>query len=126
MKIFRICATPDGESRLEEIEVPIDQARPDGGSPTLMSRVYSSPDVRFVDIPNGLDSSWHHAPARQIVTVLQGVLEVCTSDNQKHQWRAGELLFADDLTGKGHMTRTVGGAARLLIIQLPQGLDSKE
>jgi quercetin dioxygenase-like cupin family protein len=80
----------------------------------------------LVDLPNGLDSSWHHAPARQIVTVLQGVLEVRTSDNQSHQWRAGELLFADDLTGKWHMTRTVGGAARLLIVQLPEGLDGKE
>jgi hypothetical protein len=90
-----------------------------------MSKAYASPDVRFVDIPAGLDSAWHHAPARQIVIVLEGVLEVCTSENQKRQWRKGELLFADDLTGKGHMTRTVGGNARLLIVQLPQGLDFK-
>lgn len=125
MKIIRIAAE-GGESRFQEIEVPIDQSRPDrDGRPSFMSKAYSSPDVRFIDLPEGLDSSWHHAPARQIVMVLQGVLEVCTSDNQKRQWPAGELLFADDLTGKGHMTRTVGGAARLLIVQLPQGLDFK-
>jgi hypothetical protein len=126
MKIIRICASEDGGSRLQEVEVPIDQSRPDqGGRPSFMSKAYSSPDVSFIDLPEGIDSSWHHAPARQIVMVLQGVLEVCTSDNQKRQWSAGELLFADDLTGKGHMTRTVGGAARLLIVQLPQGLDFK-
>jgi len=41
---------------------------------------------------NPTDENWRHAPARQIVIVLSGTLEVVTSDNQKQQWRAGAFL----------------------------------
>ncbi len=94
MKIIRIAAE-GAESRFQEVEVPIDQSRPDqGGRPSFMSKAYSSPDVRFVDLPEGLDSTWHHAPARQIVMILKGVLEVCTSDNRAAC--SPVSLFADD------------------------------
>jgi len=55
--------------------------------------------------------------------VLSGTLEVVTSDNQKQQWQAGEFFIADDLTGKGHLTRAVGGSAFLVQVQFPQNFD---
>ena len=81
-----------------------------------------SPSIRFVELPAGLDQSWHHAPARQIV-VLSGTLEVGTSDNQKLRCMPGQAFIADDLTGKGHLTRVVDGPARLMFVQLPDSFD---
>lgn len=122
MKITRFYATGDGESRFAEIDIPIEHAQQDADGNTLrFSNDYVSPSVRFAELPEGMVQSWHHAPARQIVVVLSGVLEVGTSDKQTRRWRAGEAFLADDLTGKGHTTRTVEGPVRLLFAPLPPG-----
>jgi hypothetical protein len=122
MKITRFYTTEAGESRFTEIDVPIEHAQKDADGNTLrFSTAYASPNVRFAELPEGMVQSWHNAPARQIVVVLSGVLEVGTSDNQTRQWRAGEAFLADDVTGKGHTTRTVGGPVRVLFAPLPSG-----
>jgi hypothetical protein len=125
MKIIRFHAMENGESRFQEVEVPINQARKSSvGSDILhQSNDWPSPSVRFVELPVGLNQSWHHAPARQIVLVLAGVVEVGTSDNQKRQCAAGQAFIADDLTGKGHTTRVLEGPARVMFIELPKGFD---
>ncbi len=124
MKVTRFHATPDGESRFQEIEVPINEPRADQfGNTLLQSGAWASPSIRFVELPKGLDESWHHAPARQIVVVLSGVLEVGTSDNQKRRCTPGQAFIADDLTGKGHLTRVIEGPAHVMFVQLPDGFD---
>jgi quercetin dioxygenase-like cupin family protein len=124
MKVTRFYATESGESRFEEIEVPMNPR--DDGSNSFTSNLNPSPGFHFVELPAGRVSDWHHAPARQIVTVLSGVVEVTTSDNQKRQWRSGEQFFAEDLTGKGHLTAAIGGAARLWIVRVPEKFDAKK
>ncbi|HKV56036.1 MAG TPA: hypothetical protein VJN94_15495 [Candidatus Binataceae bacterium] len=124
MKAIRFHATEDGESRFQEVEIPIDQTRPGAAGSTLrQSNAWPSPGVRFVDLPAALDQTWHHAPARQIVLVLAGVLEVETSDHQKRRCKVGEAFIADDLTGKGHSTRVVEAPARVMFVELPSGFD---
>ncbi len=124
MKVTRFHATTDGESRFQEIEIPINEKRADPfGNTLLQSGAWASPSIRFVELPAGLDESWHHAPARQIVVILSGVLEVGTSDNQKRRATAGQAFIADDLTGKGHLTRVIEGPAHVMFVQLPDGFD---
>lgn len=124
MNVTRFYATENGESRFVEIDIPIEQAQRDADGNTLrLSNSYPSPSVRFADLPAGMVQSWHNAPARQIVVVLSGELEVGTSDGQTRRWGAGEAFLADDVTGKGHTTRTIGGPARVLFAPLPNGFD---
>jgi hypothetical protein len=124
MKITRFYATESGESRFVELDVPIEHAQQDAdGNTLLFSNSYASAQVRFAELPDGMVQSWHHAPARQIVVVLSGELEVGTSDSQTRRWHAGEAFLADDVTGKGHTTRTIGGPARVLFAPLPEGFD---
>lgn len=124
MKITRFYATDDGGSRFMDIEIPINTPQKDTDGHTLMlSNTYASPSVRFVELPEGMSQTWHNAPQRQIVIVLSGTLEVGTTDNQTRQWQAGEAFLADDVTGKGHVTRTVGGPARVFFAPLPDGFD---
>lgn len=124
MKITRFYATESGESRFVEVEVPIEHGQKDTeGHILLFSNSYASPNVRFAELPDGMVQSWHHAPARQIVVLLSGELEVGTSDGQTRRWRAGGAFLADDLTGKGHTTKTIGGPAHVLFAPLPDGFD---
>ena len=124
MKITRFHATADGGSRFEELELPVNQERIDPfGNVLHQSNAFNSPSVRFVELPSDLDQSWHHAPARQIVFVLRGEVEVTTSDKQTRKWGAGSAFIPDDLTGKGHLTRVIDGPAMLAFIELPSGFD---
>jgi len=123
MKITRFYATEDGESRFDEIEIAIENARDVEGQTVLSSHGVLSSAVRFVELPEGFRPGWHHAPARLIVVVLSGAIEVGTSDGQTQQWGAGEAFMPDDLRGKGHTTRTIGGPVRVLYIPLPQDFD---
>ena len=124
MKVTRFFATPDGESRFQDVEIPITEPRPDSfGYTLLQSNAWPSASIRFVELPANLDQGWHHAPASQIVIVLSGTLEVGTGDNQKRRASAGQVFIADDLTGKGHTTRVIEGPAHVVFIQLPTGFD---
>jgi quercetin dioxygenase-like cupin family protein len=75
-------------------------------------------DAVLVELPDGLDQSWHNAPTRQLVFVLEGRIEVETSDGSKCSWGKGDLFFADDVAGKGHLTRVVHGLTKLLFLRL--------
>jgi hypothetical protein len=124
MKIIRFLATDSGGSRFQEIDIPIEHGRKDAeGNILRLSNAYTSPNVCFVELPDGMVQNWHNAPARQIVVVLSGELEVGTTDGQTHRWRAGEVFLASDVTGKGHTTRTVGGPARVMFAPLPDNFD---
>lgn len=124
MKITRFYATNEGGSRFMALNIPIDSPQEDADGHTLMlSRAYASPAVRFVELPAGMSQTWHNAPQRQIVIVLSGTIEVGTTDGQTRQWQAGQAFLADDLTGKGHTTRTLGGPASVFFAPLPDGFD---
>jgi quercetin dioxygenase-like cupin family protein len=124
MKITTFYATEAGESRFREIEIPFSTSRDDGfGHRLVLSNAFASPNVQFIELPAGMDQDWHHAPARQLVMVLAGVIEVETSDGVRKQWQAGDVFLPADLSGRGHRTRCIGGAVRLLFAPLPDGFD---
>ena len=120
MQITRFFTNENGEAQFSEIDLPIDFKREDAdGNVILLSKAFNSPRVRFVELPEGYDHDWHNAPRRQIVILLSGVVEVRTSDNQIRQWGAGDVLLADDVSGKGHQTRAIDGSVRMVYVPLP-------
>ena len=116
MQYFRIYSGPDGESHFEDIEVPLTLSAGQSSLSDLiplagMQFRVSAPD-QFVD--------WHHAPRRQFVVTLAGEAEVEASDGEVRHIGPGTVMLAEDLTGKGHITRGVGTAERLsLFLPLP-------
>ncbi len=60
-----------------------------------------------ISFPAGTETPAHTAPQPYIVIVLSGEGDVVTSDGQSRRFRPGEMLFCNDLTGKGHVTRAV-------------------
>jgi hypothetical protein len=122
MRITTFVATDSGGSLFREIDMPWPITREDAfGHAIRCSSPYESPAVQFVELPAGLDQDWHNAPARQVVVVLAGVIEVETTDGACRQWCAGEIFLPADTTGRGHRTRAIGGAVRLLFAPLPDG-----
>src|ERR1700752_4486703 len=62
----------------------------------------------FRSFPADYWSDWHTAPRRQYIFVLAGQMEIGIGDGTTRRFGPGDVVLADDLTGQGHTTRSVG------------------
>ena len=56
------------------------------------------------------------SPRRQYTITLSGAAEIEVGDGTKQQVGPGDVLLAEDLTGKGHITRVVGNEPRFYAV----------
>jgi hypothetical protein len=61
------------------------------------------------------DVGVHNAPRRQFLVVLRGELEIVTTLGQTEHLQRGDLLLADDIGTKGHVSRDVGDEPLMLM-----------
>src|SRR5579884_2884960 len=77
MQYLRIYAGPDGESHLEDVEVP---GNPVGDA--IQSDPFAATALIFRHSPKAVFHDWHNAPRRQFVIHLRGDVEIQTSDGE--------------------------------------------
>ena len=118
MKIVRIYTGDDGESHFEELEIPLAPAR--YGE---LSEMVEALGVIFRETPVGGALDYHPAPRRQFVITLSGAVEVQCGDGSVRRFGPGDIMLADDTSGRGHITREVEGPRRSLFILLPDHID---
>jgi hypothetical protein len=107
--ITRFFTGPDGLTHVEEIDV---EFAPGGGVYNLLSNA----GTQIRSTPPGRENGYHTASRRQYVITLSGHAELVLSGGQTIQVGPGSIELAEDLTGKGHITRTVGTEDRIAII----------
>ena len=107
--ITRFFTGPDGLTYAEEIEVKFASG---GGAYNLLAN--SGAQLRRT--PPGRVNEYHTASRRQYVVTLSGHAELVLSGGQTIQVGPGSIELAEDLTGKGHITRTVGSEDRVVIL----------
>ena len=61
------------------------------------------------------DVGVHNAPRRQFLVVLGGELEIVTSLGDARRLVPGDVLLADDIGSKGHISRDVGEEPLMLL-----------
>lgn len=118
MKVTRVYCTPDGESHFEDLEVPLNQGRYG-----KVSDLVAGKGVIFRETPVGGTIDFHNAPARQFVITLYGLAEIETTDGSVRRFGAGDIMLADDVVGRGHITRDIEGPRRSIFIPLPDDFD---
>lgn len=118
MRMTRIFTGEDGESHFEELEVPMTE-RPYG----FITDWLPVGTMAYRENHPGQDLDFHAAPRRQLVVNLFGAVEIETGSGEVRRFGAGDILFADDTTGRGHISRDVQGPRRNLFIPLPDDLD---
>ncbi|BET45175.1 hypothetical protein ACH4GE_38365 [Streptomyces tendae] len=72
----------------------------------------------YLLLPDGYFGDFHPAPRKQVMTLLKGELEVQVSDGESRRFLPGGSVLVEDVTGKGHSTRSVGGESLLIVTQL--------
>jgi uncharacterized cupin superfamily protein len=74
-----------------------------------------NPRRHVVLLGAGAAFDWHTAPQPQYIIYLEGEVEVETSGGEKRTFKPGDILFATDLKGQGHITRTLSKGKSLVI-----------
>jgi quercetin dioxygenase-like cupin family protein len=72
--------------------------------------------AHFVRWPPGYVWEWHTATKRQYVITVSGRAEVEVAGGEKIQLNPGQIVLAEDVTGKGHITRSIGSEDLMLLI----------
>jgi quercetin dioxygenase-like cupin family protein len=109
MKFPRIYADEQGETHIGVRDIPEHDARV-GPPPNLLGQMTETEAVgSFVvfSAPAGTEVPSHNAPQPYICIVIAGKGEVETSDGTTLRLGPGELIYCDDTTGKGHVTRSI-------------------
>ena len=106
--ITRVYSDPAGESRFEEIDIPLTEAGPIG----YLSKKFKVEDLIFRKVLPDYDYEFHNAPHKQYIILLDGKIEIETSLGDKKQFMAGDILLVEDIDGKGHKTRNLLAAER--------------
>jgi len=104
-RLVRVYSTPDGESHIEELVIS-----PDAGAvdiTQMTAGVYRGSGATAPD--------WHTAPRRQFAINMTGELEVEISNGSRRRIGAGDLVFLEDISGKGHVTRALGPITNLFL-----------
>ena len=103
MQIVRVYSGDDGESHFEDLS-PEQFAE-------IVNRVGQG-EINLNTRPSPTFSDYHTAPRRQYVVNLAGIAEFETAAGTVRRLFAGDVLVAEDLTGHGHIARSIGDEMR--------------
>jgi quercetin dioxygenase-like cupin family protein len=116
MVVTRLYTGADGQSYAEDTEVAWQpaQLRPELSESTSVNVT----GARFLRWPRGFVWTGHPASRRQYVVILSGRGEVDVAGGQKVQLAPGRVVLAEDVSGRGHVTR-IGPDEDLVMLLVP-------
>lgn len=106
MAIVRVYSGDDGESHFEELTL---ESHPE------LTSLQPTKGIQFRLVEAGSFNDWHHAPRRQYVFTLAGEMEIGLGDGTVRKFGPGDVLVAEDLTGRGHTMRITSREPRLSV-----------
>ena len=108
MRVTRLYTGADQQSHFEDFDIDMD----DHGLIGHLSARHAVKSLIFRHTDSNYDYSWHNAPERQYIVILEGGLDVEIGDGTRRVFGAGDILLAEDVTGQGHISRAVNGEPR--------------
>ena len=108
MRIHNLYADANGQSHFRDIEVEWAEEK----NFSKMSKRLPATGVIFRETSGDYDLDWHPAPRRQYIINLDGGVQITASDGEARVIKAGEVILVEDTTGKGHLSKSVGGQMR--------------
>jgi hypothetical protein len=117
MRVVRIFTRESGESAVEFRQVPMT------GAARPMSGTFGCNAIFFRETPEGHVQDFHNAPRRQLIFLTSGILELEASDGKRTICLPGDLIFAEDMQGKGHITRSLRGVRGFVHVSMPDDFD---
>jgi hypothetical protein len=108
MRIHNLYEDSNGESHFRDIEVEWAEER---GVSKLSKRMPAT-GIIFRRTEGNYNVDWHPAPRRQYIVNLDGGVKITASDGEARIIGPGEIILVEDISGKGHLSKAVGGKMR--------------
>ncbi|MFQ5651140.1 MAG: hypothetical protein ACE5IY_14460 [bacterium] len=108
MQITRIYCDSKGESRFQDIDIPLR----DAGEIGRLSTNLPVNGIVFRENDADYNYDWHTAPQKQYIIMLDGEIEIEVSHGEIRTFRGGDILLVEDTHGKGHRTRITNNRPR--------------
>jgi hypothetical protein len=117
---LRICADDSGETHMQEVEFALVPKQVFKDSlPLRLSDTLPASGCGFRRVAAGMhEVGRHNPPGRKLVIWLTGEVEFETSDGDVRRLAAGSVVFAEDTTGKGHISRHPSEGQLLMFVDL--------
>ena len=115
-RIWRVYSGSDGRSHVEEVPLAMKPFTDTEGAHGEGTPLQAGAGIVFRVSPPGYVLDWHCAPRRQYSITLSGQAEIQVGDGTVVRVGPGDVLLAEDLTGQGHVTRSVGAEPRFYAI----------
>ena len=104
VQIVRVYSGTDGESHFEDV------------SPEEFAEIANQVGEGAINLnarAAGPESDYHNAPRLQYVVNMAGTAEFEVADGSKARLFPGDVLIAEDITGHGHIARSIGDDFRI-------------
>ncbi len=111
MTITRLYAGKDNESHFEDVEITLE----DAGDIGALSDSVNATGIIFRRTGPDYNYEWHNAPQRQYIIMLDGEVDVEIGDGTVRRFSTGDILLAEDTTGRGHFSRAANNKPRTSI-----------
>jgi hypothetical protein len=111
MKFIKLYTGIDNKSYFTELESTFESIQHLGS----YSKKYPVKNMIFRDFEKDAIFDWHTAPQVQYIIYLEGEVEVKASGGEKRVFKAGHVLLAADLTGQGHVTKTLTKGKSIIV-----------
>jgi len=117
MRVVRVFTKDSGDSSIEIRKVPMT------GAERPMSETFGCDSIFFRETPEGHVQDSHNAPRRQLIFLTSGILELEASDGHRTLCLPGDLIFAEDVQGRGHITRSLRGVRGFVHLAVREDFD---
>jgi len=111
MKYTRFYTGTDGESHFEDVEITLGEMR----NFSRLSQLEKATGIIFRETSGDYYLDWHNAPRRQYIIILDGRVEIEVSNGTIRQFGAGDVMLAEDTSGRGHISRAIDNENRTSI-----------
>lgn len=112
VQVTRMYTGIDNESHFEDITIPL---KDEEGFFQWSDPVFAT-GVIFGELYNTEQHDWQRTPHRQFLITISGAIEMEVGDKTKRIFKSGDILLAEDTTGRGHRRRLLGNENHKTII----------
>lgn len=114
MKITHLYTGKDNKSHFEDINYENSIVKELGA----YTEKLPASGIMFRESYPGNLFEMHNAPQPQYIIYLEGEVEVTTSSGETRVFKAGDVLFANDTTGEGHISKALTAGRSAVITTL--------
>src|SRR5262245_59786788 len=108
MRIHNLYEDANGISHFRDVEIEWVEEK----NFSKLSARLPATGIIFRETSGDYNLDWHPAARRQYIINLDAGVEFTASDGEKRVIGAGEVLLVEDVTGKGHLSKAIGGKMR--------------